>query len=124
MPINFSDLVAKVEAQNAQNRQQLVSQIMPAIDVMVKRRQYDYENEQAAASMASIAQQNDIPFTPIPGADQGAQTLAFNMAVGKKAMMMHEKTHESIRTIRPLKDGVIADFNAAELMIRELMKMI
>jgi rod shape-determining protein MreB len=27
--------------------------------------------------------------------------------------MMHEKTHESIRTVRPLKDGVIADFNAA-----------
>ena len=40
------------------------------------------------------------------------------LAVGKRALMMHEKTHESIRTIRPLKDGVIADFNAAELMIR------
>src|SRR5690606_27328906 len=36
------------------------------------------------------------------------------LAVGKKALMMHEKTHESIRTVRPLKDGVIADFNAAE----------
>jgi len=46
------------------------------------------------------------------------------LGVGKKALLMHEKTHESIRTIRPLKDGVIADFNAAELMIRELMKMI
>jgi rod shape-determining protein MreB len=31
------------------------------------------------------------------------------LAVGKRALMMHEKTHESIRTIRPLKDGVIAD---------------
>jgi rod shape-determining protein MreB and related proteins len=40
------------------------------------------------------------------------------LAVGKKALMMHEKTHESIRTVRPLKDGVIADFNAAELMIK------
>ena len=46
------------------------------------------------------------------------------LAVGKRALMMHEKTHESIRTVRPLKDGVIADFNAAELMIRELIKMI
>jgi rod shape-determining protein MreB len=46
------------------------------------------------------------------------------IAVGKRALMMHEKTHESIRTVRPLKDGVIADFNAAELMIRELIKMI
>ena len=41
------------------------------------------------------------------------------LAVGKRALMMHEKTHESIKTIRPLKDGVIADFNAAELMLRE-----
>jgi len=31
------------------------------------------------------------------------------LAVGKKALLMHEKTHESIRTVRPLKDGVIAD---------------
>ncbi|MFN5231606.1 MAG: rod shape-determining protein, partial [Bacteroidota bacterium] len=46
------------------------------------------------------------------------------IAVGKKALLMHEKTHESIKTVRPLKDGVLADFNAAELMIRELMKMI
>jgi rod shape-determining protein MreB and related proteins len=46
------------------------------------------------------------------------------LAVGKKALMMHEKTHESIKTIRPLKDGVIADFNAAELMMREMIKKI
>ncbi|WP_449441474.1 rod shape-determining protein [Thermoflavifilum aggregans] len=46
------------------------------------------------------------------------------IAVGKKAMMMHEKTHEYIRTIRPLKDGVIADFNAAEGMLREMIKMV
>ncbi len=32
------------------------------------------------------------------------------IAVGDKAKMMHEKTHENIRTIRPLRDGVIADF--------------
>jgi len=46
------------------------------------------------------------------------------IAVGKKAMMMHEKTHENIKTIRPLRDGVIADFQAAEFMIREMIKMI
>jgi len=46
------------------------------------------------------------------------------LAVGRKAMQMHEKTHENIKTIRPLKDGVIADFNAAEQMIRGLIKMI
>ena len=40
------------------------------------------------------------------------------LAVGREAMNMHEKTHENIKTIRPLKDGVIADFYAAEQMIR------
>lgn len=46
------------------------------------------------------------------------------MAVGKKAMQMHGKTHENIKTIRPLRDGVIADFQAAEAMIREMIKMV
>ena len=46
------------------------------------------------------------------------------IAVGDKAKMMHEKTHENIRTIRPLRDGVIADFYACEQMIRGLIKMV
>ncbi|MDR0789673.1 MAG: rod shape-determining protein [Bacteroidales bacterium] len=46
------------------------------------------------------------------------------IAVGKKAMMMHGRTHENIKTIRPLKDGVIADFDVANDMIREFIKMI
>ena len=46
------------------------------------------------------------------------------IAVGKKAMMMHGKTHQNIQTIRPLRDGVIADFQSAEYMIREMIKMI
>ncbi|MFZ9847698.1 MAG: rod shape-determining protein [Flavobacteriales bacterium] len=45
-------------------------------------------------------------------------------AIGKRAMQMHGKTHENIKTIRPLKDGVIADFKAAEEMIRGFIKMI
>ncbi|MFA5470155.1 MAG: rod shape-determining protein, partial [Bacteroidales bacterium] len=45
------------------------------------------------------------------------------LAVGERARLMHEKTHENIRTIRPLRDGVIADFYAAEQMIRGLIKM-
>ena len=46
------------------------------------------------------------------------------IAIGEKARQMHGKTHQNIRTIRPLRDGVIADFNAAELMIRGMIKMI
>ena len=45
------------------------------------------------------------------------------IAIGEKARQMHGKTHENIRTIRPLRDGVIADFNAAEQMIRGMIKM-
>src|SRR4030095_2541181 len=46
------------------------------------------------------------------------------IAIGRQAMQMHGKTHENIKTIRPLKDGVIADFHAAEHMIRGMIKMI
>ncbi|WP_026461566.1 rod shape-determining protein [Adhaeribacter aquaticus] len=56
--------------------------------------------------------------------------IAFNrttnevVGVGNKAMQMEGKTHENIRTVRPLMDGVIADFNAAEHLIRGLIKML
>ncbi len=52
------------------------------------------------------------------------QTTNKIIAVGHAALQMHGKTHENIKTIKPLKDGVIADFNAAEQMIREMIKMI
>lgn len=45
------------------------------------------------------------------------------VAVGHRAQQMEGKTPDGIRTVRPLRDGVIADFNAAELMIRGLIKM-
>ena len=46
------------------------------------------------------------------------------IAIGEEANMMQGKTHENIRTVRPLKDGVIADFNASEQMISQLIKSI
>jgi rod shape-determining protein MreB len=46
------------------------------------------------------------------------------IAIGEKARQMHGKTHENIGTTRPLRDGVIADFHAAEQMIRGMIKMI
>lgn len=45
------------------------------------------------------------------------------IAVGEKAKMMYEKTHDNIRTIRPLYNGVISDFSACEQMMRGLIKM-
>jgi rod shape-determining protein MreB len=46
------------------------------------------------------------------------------IAVGTEASLMQGKTHENIKTVRPLKDGVIADFNASEQMISLLIKSI
>lgn len=46
------------------------------------------------------------------------------LAVGEQAKQMQGKTHENIKIYRPLKDGVIADYQIAELMIRELLKKI
>lgn len=46
------------------------------------------------------------------------------VAVGRKAQQMIGKGGHMIRTIRPLRDGVIADFYACEMMIRGLIKMI
>ncbi|MEG1607579.1 MAG: rod shape-determining protein [Mucinivorans sp.] len=46
------------------------------------------------------------------------------VAIGQQARKMHGRTHQNIRTVRPLRDGVIADFTAAELMIRGMIKMI
>ena len=44
------------------------------------------------------------------------------IAVGKEAQLMEGKEPDNIRTVRPLRKGVIADFNAAELLIRGLVK--
>ena len=46
------------------------------------------------------------------------------IAVGSQAKMMYEKTHDNIRTIRPLRNGVIADFTACEQMMRGLIRMV
>lgn len=44
--------------------------------------------------------------------------------VGRKAQQMIGKGGTMIRTIRPLRDGVIADFYACEMMIRGMIRMI
>lgn len=44
------------------------------------------------------------------------------LAVGLKARGMPERSAENIETIRPLRDGVIADFVATEEMLRQFIK--
>ena len=45
-------------------------------------------------------------------------------AIGLEAQLMHERTHKEIETIRPLRDGVIADFEVAEHLIKGLIKKV
>ena len=46
------------------------------------------------------------------------------LAVGRKAQQMIGRGGMMVKTIRPLKEGVIADFQACEMMIRGMIKMI
>jgi len=46
------------------------------------------------------------------------------LAVGKEAKMMLGKTPDYITTIRPMKDGVIADFEVAEAMLRYFIRKV
>ena len=45
-------------------------------------------------------------------------------AIGLEALQMHERTHKDIETIRPLNDGVIADFQVAEHLIKGLIRRV
>jgi len=44
------------------------------------------------------------------------------IAVGKEAQRMLGRTPQNVRTIRPLKDGVITDVKETEMMLREFIK--
>jgi len=46
------------------------------------------------------------------------------IAIGRKAQQMHGKVHENIKTVRPLKDGVIADFQVTEKMLQEFIRSV
>jgi len=71
----------------------------------------------------TIIIQNDKIVVDEPSIVAIDQATGKLIAIGNKARQMQGKTHESIKTIRPLRDGVIADFQAAELMIRGMIKM-
>ncbi|MFA7116310.1 MAG: rod shape-determining protein [Bacteroidales bacterium] len=72
----------------------------------------------------TIIMMNDKIVVDEPSIIAFDQTTGKAIAFGQKARLMHEKTHPNIKTVRPLRDGVIANFNAAEQMIRGFIKMI
>jgi rod shape-determining protein MreB len=71
----------------------------------------------------TVIMHNDTPVIEEPSIIALDRATRRVMAVGKKALLMHGRTHDNILTIRPLKDGVIADFQSTELMLREFIKM-
>ena len=46
------------------------------------------------------------------------------IAIGEKARQMQGKEHRNLEVVKPLKDGVIANFHAAENMIRGMIGII
>lgn len=88
---------------------------------------FDILTEEIAIDLGTantIIIHNDKVVVDEPSIVAKDRTTGKVIAVGKQAMQMHGKTHENIKTIRPLKDGVIADFEAAEEMIKGMIKMI
>ncbi|MFO0152046.1 MAG: rod shape-determining protein, partial [Burkholderiales bacterium] len=55
------------------------------------------------------------------GGPSGRKTIC---AVGKEAKQMLGKVPGNIEAIRPMKDGVIADFNSTEAMLKQFIKIV
>lgn len=60
----------------------------------------------------------DEPSTVALRSVNGAREI---LAVGKRAREMEGRTPENIETLRPMRDGVIADFIATEEMLRQFI---
>ena len=88
---------------------------------------FDFLTEDIAIDLGTantLIIHNDKVVVDSPSIVARDRTTGKIIAVGKEANLMQGKTHENIKTIRPLKDGVIADFDASEKMISMLIKEI
>ncbi len=88
---------------------------------------FDFLIEEIAIDLGTantLVIHNDKVVVDSPSIVARDRTTGKIIAVGKEAAMMQGKTHENIKTIRPLKDGVIADFDASEKMISMFIKEI
>ncbi len=52
------------------------------------------------------------------------ETTGKALAVGEEAKQMLGRTPDNIRAIRPLRDGVIADFDVAEVMLKHFIRRV
>jgi len=88
---------------------------------------FDFLTEEIAIDLGTantLIIHNDKVVVDSPSIVARDRTTNKIIAVGREANQMQGKTHENIKTIRPLKDGVIADFDASEWMIKLFIKNI
>lgn len=88
---------------------------------------FDFLTEEIAIDLGTantLIIHNDKVVVDAPSIVARNRTTGKIIAVGQEANKMQGKTHENIKTIRPLKDGVIADFDASEKMISMFIKNI
>ena len=88
---------------------------------------FDFLTEDIAIDLGTantLIIHNDKVVVDSPSIVARDRTTGKIIAVGKEANLMQGKTHENIKTILPLKDGVIADFDASEKMISMFIKEI
>ncbi len=86
---------------------------------------FDFLTEEIAIDLGTantLIVHNDKVVVDAPSIVARDRTTGKIIAVGREASLMQGKTHENIKTIRPLKDGVIADFDASEKMINMFIK--
>ena len=86
---------------------------------------FDFLTEEIAIDLGTantLIIHNDKVVVDAPSIVARDRTTRKIIAVGTEANLMQGKTHNNIETIRPLKDGVIADFDASEQMINMFIK--
>lgn len=85
--IRFDELVNKVETLNRQNREQMVQQIMPYIEVMGKKAMFEYEKQreknEAGQGFSALAASMRMPYESDTSLTPQMQMAHFNIAKEK-----------------------------------------
>ena len=105
MPINFTELVERVEAKNRQNRAELTSQVMPFLEVAVKKSLYEQEKRRAAdesvAALTQLGEATGVNFDPMTGAggehlDPKYQQMAYSAQAESQAPIKQMEAFASV----------------------------
>lgn len=104
-PINFTELVERVEAKNRQNRAELTSQVMPFLEVAVKKSLYEQEKRRAAdesvTAFTELGKATGVDFAPMTGAGGEAlgpeyQQMAYSAQAESQAPIKQMEAFASV----------------------------